>query len=176
MVAVTSWATPEIDARIVALKQIGFSHTRIAVVIVAEFRVFVNKNMVLRRSRTILGIDRGEKAANARLERKRKAERAAMAPKEPAPRPVNVPAPAVTLPRLASVIATQRPPEPRPEPRVWVVDDGSWPTGPARRPCQFVTQPGSVTETWIMCGLPVARGAWCRSHLETVYHRVGRAA
>jgi hypothetical protein len=106
MVSVSTWTSPEIDARIVELKQKGVSHTQIAAVIVAEFRVFVNKNMVLRRARTILGIDRGEKAANDRLERKRKAEkaeRAARMPKEPAPRPVNIPAPVVTLPPLASV-------------------------------------------------------------------------
>jgi hypothetical protein len=101
MVSVSTWTTPEIDARIVELKQKGVSHTQIAVAICHEFDVFVNKNMVLRRARTILGIDRGEKAANERLERRRAAEKAAREPK--APRPVNVPAPVVTLPPLASV-------------------------------------------------------------------------
>jgi hypothetical protein len=101
MVSVSTWTSPEIDARIVALKQTGLSHSTIAAAICHEFGVFVNKNMVLRRARTILGIDRGEKAANERQERKRKAERAALEPK--APRPVNVPAPVVTLPPLASV-------------------------------------------------------------------------
>jgi hypothetical protein len=106
MVSVSTWTTPEIDARIVALKQKGLSHARIAREIVAEFRVFTNKNMVLRRSRTILGLDRGEKAANERLERKRKAEKAERATLEPkAPRPVNVPPPVVTLPPLASALA-----------------------------------------------------------------------
>jgi hypothetical protein len=103
--AASTWASPEIDARIVELKQKGVSHTQIAVAICHEFGVFVNKNMVLRRARTILGIDRGEKAANERLERKRAAEKAARAgvPK-PAPRPVNVPPPTVTLPPLASAL------------------------------------------------------------------------
>ena len=105
MVSVTTWTSPEIDARIVELKQTGLSHAQIAAVIVAEFRVFTNKNMVLRRSRTILGLDRGEKAANDRLARRRKAEEAARMPKEPAPRPVNVPPPVLTLPPLASVAA-----------------------------------------------------------------------
>jgi hypothetical protein len=101
--AASTWASPEIDARIIALKQTkGLSHAQIAREIVVEFGVFVNKNMVLRRARTILGIDRGEKAANERQERKRRAERAALEPK--APRPVNVPAPVVTLPPLASVV------------------------------------------------------------------------
>jgi hypothetical protein len=105
--AASTWTSPEIDARIVELKQKGVSHTQIAVAICHEFRpTWVNKNMVLRRARTILGIDRGEKAANDRLERRRKAEKAEKAarmPKEPAPRPVNVPPPVVTLPPLASV-------------------------------------------------------------------------
>ena len=105
--AASTWTTPEIDARIVELKQKGLSHTKIAAAIRHEFGVFVNKNMVLRRARTVMGIDRGEKAANERLERKRKAEKAERAAKEPAPapRPVNAPAPAVTLPPLASVSA-----------------------------------------------------------------------
>ena len=102
MVSVTTWTSPAIDARIVALKQTGISHAQIAAVICREFDTFVTKNMVLRRSRTILGLDRGEKAANARLARRRKAEEAARMPKEPAPRPVNVPAPVVTLPPLPS--------------------------------------------------------------------------
>ena len=118
MVSVTTWTSPAIDARIVALKQTGISYAQIAAVICREFDTFVTKNMVLRRSRTILaGLDRGEKAANERLARRRKAEKAAndrlarrrkaeeaaRMPKEPAPRPVNVPPPAVTLPPLASV-------------------------------------------------------------------------
>jgi hypothetical protein len=108
MVSVSTWTSPEIDARIVALKQTGISHAQIAVVICREFRVFTNKNMILRRSRTLLGLDRGEKAANDRLERKRKAERAALEPK--APRPVNVPPPAVTLPPLAFNYQSLMPP------------------------------------------------------------------
>jgi len=105
--AASTWASPEIDARIIALKQTkGLSHTTIAAAIRHEFGVFVNKNMVLRRARTILGIDRGEKAANERLERKRRAEKAERAALEPkASRPVNVPPPVVTLPPLASVRA-----------------------------------------------------------------------
>lgn len=111
--------------------------------------------------------------------------RKALAPRPaPAPRPVNVPAPAVTLPPLPSErvytgppkfsFATHCPPRPVPLAR-WVADDGSWPTGPAQRPCQFVTQPGSVVDPWIFCGLPVSRGAWCAAHLSVVWHRV-RAA
>ena len=112
--AASTWTTPEIDARIVELKQKGLSHAQIAVVICHEFGVFVNKNMVLRRARTILGIDRGEKAANERLERKRRAERAALEPK--APRPVNVPPPTVTLPPLPSALAPWPVPPPPPPP------------------------------------------------------------
>ena len=192
MVSVTTWTSPAIDARIVALKQTGISHAQIAAVICREFDTFVTKNMVLRRSRTILGLDRGEKAANARLARRRKAEEAARMPKEPAPRPVNVPAPVVTLPPLASVaaervykgpptcsFASHRPPLPPTGPVVpikrYVADDGSWPTGPARHPCQFVTRSGSVVDPWIFCGLPVARGAWCMEHRGVVYYRA-RAA
>jgi len=182
MVSVSTWTSPEIDARIVELKQKGLSHAQIAREIVAEFRVFTNKNMVLRRARTILGIDRGEKAANERLERKRKAERAALEPNAPKTRPMAMPPPVVTLPPLASVaaaykgpptfsFASHRPPLPVVLiKREYVADDGSWPTGPARHPCQFVTRNGSVTETWIHCGLPVMRGAWCKIHLGTVYH------
>ena len=91
MASVSTWTSPEIDARIIALKQAGLSHAQIAREIVADFRVFVNKNMVLRRARTILGIDRGEKAANERLEAKRKAEKAALEPKAPKTRPMAMP-------------------------------------------------------------------------------------
>jgi len=98
--------------------------------------------------------------------------------------PAPLPAPTVTLPPLPSVavervykgpatfsFASHRPPLPVvPIRREYVADDGSWPTGPAKHPCQFVVQDGSVTETWIHCGLPVARGAWCKIHLSTVYH------
>ena len=102
MVSVTTWTSPWIDARIVALKQTGISHAQIAAVICREFDTFVTKNMVLRRSRTILGLDRGEKAANARLARRRKAEEAKKVEKAPPP-PVPAPPPVVTLPPLASV-------------------------------------------------------------------------
>jgi hypothetical protein len=114
--AASTWTSPEIDARIVELKQKGVSHTQIAVAICHEFApTWVNKNMVLRRARTILGIDRGEKAANERQERKRRAERAALEPK--APRPVNVPPPTVTLPPLPSALAPWPvPPSPPPPP------------------------------------------------------------
>ena len=111
----------------------------------------------------------------------------------PAPRPMNAPAPLVTLPPLLSGLpprlstepiydgppgfhfATGRPPRPTVPSTRWVADNGSWPTGPSRRPCQFVTREGSVTETWVMCGLQVARGAWCNLHRATVYTRL-RAA
>lgn len=104
----------------------------------------------------------------------------------PAPRPMNAPAPLVTLPPLLSGLppglsteriwdgppgfnfASRRPPLAR-----WVADDGSWPTGPAQRPCQFVTREGSVVTPWIHCGVPVARGAWCSFHYPTVYARHG---
>jgi hypothetical protein len=104
-------------------------------------------------------------------------------------RSMGVPAPARTLPALPSEPRCgalpmlfnyprhSRPPEPRPEPPTqWVADDGSWPTGPARHPCQFVTREGSVVVPWVHCGLPVARGAWCSAHLKVVWHRVARAA
>ena len=105
----------------------------------------------------------------------------------PKPRPVNTPAPAVTLPPLPSITAERvysgvprfsfagrRPPLPVvPIRREWIADDGSWPTGPARRPCQFVVQDGSAANptAWIFCGLPVAQGSWCRSHRAIVYYR-----
>jgi hypothetical protein len=114
--AASTWASPEIDARIVELKQKGVSHTQIAVAICHEFGVFVNKNMVLRRARTILGIDRGEKAANERQDRKRKAERAALEPKAPKTRPMGMPPPVVTLPPLASALAPWPVPPPVPVP------------------------------------------------------------
>jgi hypothetical protein len=106
----------------------------------------------------------------------------------PKPRPVNAPAPAVTLPPLPSVVveraysgvpkfsfAAHRPPLPVVPITKWHADDGSWPTGPARRPCQFVTRDGSVTETWVMCGLPVSQGPWCKTHRAVCYYRA-RAA
>jgi hypothetical protein len=115
--AASTWASPEIDARIIALKQTkGLSHSTIAAAIRHEFGVFVNKNMVLRRARTILGIDRGEKAANERLERKRAAERAAMEPKAPKTRPMAMPPPTVTLPPLASALVPWPVPPPVPVP------------------------------------------------------------
>ena len=101
----------------------------------------------------------------------------------PVSRPMNAPAPLVTLPPLPSVytglpkfnFATGRPPRPVPLAR-WLADDGSSPTGPAQRPCQFVTQPGSVVDPWIFCGLPVSRGAWCAFHVCIVYHTYQRRA
>jgi len=123
------------------------------------------------------------------------------APTPPKPRPVNTPAPAVTLPPLPSVVvdrnadlsgsvalpasgpnraysgvpkftfAAHRPPLPVVPITKWHADDGSWPTGPARRPCQFVVRDGSVTETWVMCGLPVSQGPWCRTHRAVCYYR-----
>ena len=114
--AASTWASSEIDARIVELKQKGVSHTKIAAAICHEFGVFVNKNMVLRRARTLLGIDRGEKAANERQERKRAAERAALGPKAPKTRPMAMPPPTVTLPPLASALVAWPVPPPLPSP------------------------------------------------------------
>jgi hypothetical protein len=188
--AASAWASPEIDTRIVALKQKGLSHTRIAREIVAEFGVFVNKNMVLRRARTILGIDRGEKAANERLERKRKAEkaeRAARLPKEPAPRPVNVPPPAVTLPPLPSVRChpntceheclglgycvrmTEAPRLALPPPVP--------PLGSGK--CAFPLWPNGATPSHEYCGKRTPLGSsWCASCRAVVWHtyRQARAA
>jgi len=111
--AASTWASSEIDARIVELKQKGVSHTQIAVAICHEFKpTWVNKNMVLRRARTILGIDRGEKAANERQERKRAAERAALEPRAPKTRPMAQPPPTVTLPPLASALVAWPVPPP----------------------------------------------------------------
>jgi hypothetical protein len=160
--AASTWASPEIDARIIALKQTkGLSHAQIAREIVAEFGVFVNKNMVLRRARTILGIDRGEKAANERQERKRKAERAALEPK--APRPVNVPPPVVTLPPLASALAP-------------------WPVPPAplgNGKCAFPLWANGATPSHEYCSKQTPLGSsWCSDHRAVVWHtyRQARAA
>ena len=109
----------------------------------------------------------------------------------PAPRPMNAPPPTVTLPPLLSglppLLSTERvwsgppgfnfasPRPPLPTTR-WVADDGSWPTGPSRRPCQFVTREGSSANptAWIFCGVPAARGSWCSSHRAIVYHTYQR--
>ena len=181
MVSVTTWTSPEIDARIVELKQKGLSHAQIAAVIVAEFRVFTNKNMILRRSRTILGLDRGEKAANERLARRRKAEEAARMPKEPAPRPVNVPPPAVTLPPLASVaeralteLVTQAQemgfyelPRPVPPPVVAPLGNGK---------CTFPKWENGAPISHEYCGKRTPLGSsWCASCRAIVFYRA-RAA
>jgi hypothetical protein len=185
MVSVSTWTSPEIDARIVELKQKGVSHTQIAVAICHEFKpTWVNKNMVLRRARTILGIDRGEKAANERLERKRKAEkaeRAARLPKEPAPRPVNVPPPAVTLPPLASVRAQALDelvaqaqamgfyelPRPVPPPPPAPLGNGK---------CTFPKWDNGAPISHEYCNERTPIGSsWCASCRAIVYHRV-RAA
>jgi hypothetical protein len=158
--AASTWTSPEIDARIIALKQTkGLSHAQIAREIVAEFGVFVNKNMVLRRARTILGIDRGEKAANERQEAKRKAERAALEPK--APRPVNVPPPTVTLPPLASALAP-------------------WPVPPAplgNGKCAFPLWENGAPISHEYCNERTPLGSsWCPSCRAIVYHRVSTRA
>jgi len=167
MVSVSTWTSPEIDMRIVELKQKGVSHAQIAREIVAEFRVFVNKNMVLRRARTILGIDRGEKAANERLERKRKAEKAALEPK--APRPVNVPAPVVTLPPLASALAPW-PVASRPPPAPLVLGNGK---------CAFPLWANGATPSHEYCSKQTPLGSsWCAECRAVVWHtyRQARAA
>jgi len=163
--AASTWTTPTIDARIISLKQAGLSHAQIAREIVAEFRVFVNKNMVLRRARTILGIDRGEKAANERLERKRKAEKAALEPK--APRPVNVPAPTVTLPPLASALAP------------WPVVAPSPPPPPplGNGKCAFPLWENGAPISHEYCNERTPLGSsWCATHHAVVYHRVSTRA
>jgi len=165
--AASTWASPEIDARIIALKQTkGLSHTTIAAAICHEFGVFVNKNMVLRRARTILGIDRGEKAANERQERKRRAERAALEPK--APRPVNVPPPTVTLPPLASALAP------------WPVVVPSPPPPPlGNGKCAFPLWANGATPSHEYCSKQTPLGSsWCAECRAVVWHtyRQARAA
>jgi hypothetical protein len=201
MASVSTWTSPEIDARIVALKQTGLSHAQIAREIVAEFRVFTNKNMVLRRARTILGIDRGERAANDRLERKRRAERTAKEPK--APRPVNVPAPAVTLPPLASALGIDRgechrlrdltdgrsffaPPEALQPTNSGPIDRSKHHTGPevAGQPlgngkCAFPLWPNGATPSHEYCSKQTPLGSsWCVECRAVVWHtyRQARAA
>jgi len=168
MVSVSTWTTPTIDARIIALKQAGLSHAQIAREIVAEFRVFVNKNMVLRRARTILGIDRGEKAANERLERKRKAEKAALEPKAPKTRPMAMPPPTVTLPPLASaLVAWPVPPSPPPPP----------PLGNGK--CAFPLWANGAAPSHEYCSKQTPLGSsWCASCRAVVWHtyRQARAA
>jgi hypothetical protein len=160
--AASTWTSPEIDARIVELNQTRISYAQIAREICREFKpVFVNKNMVLRRARTILGIDRGEKAANERQERKRKAERAALEPK--APRPVNVPPPVVTLPPLASALAP-------------------WPVPPAplgNGKCAFPLWANGATPSHEYCSKQTPLGSsWCAECRAVVWHtyRQARAA
>jgi hypothetical protein len=168
MVSVSTWTSPEIDARIVALKQTGLSHAQIAREIVAEFRVFVNKNMVLRRARTILGIDRGEKAANERLERRRKAEKAALEPKAPKTRPMGMPPPTVTLPPLASALAPW--PVPPPVPAPLVLGNGK---------CAFPLWANGAAPSHEYCSKQTPLGSsWCASCRAVVWHtyRQARAA
>ena len=168
MVSVSTWTSPEIDARIVELKQKGVSHTQIAVAICHEFKpTWVNKNMVLRRARTVMGIDRGEKAANERLERKRKAEKAALEPK--APRPVNVPAPVVTLPPLASALAPW-PVASRPPFALLVLGNGK---------CAFPLWANGATPSHEYCSKQTPLGSsWCAECRAVVWHtyRQARAA
>jgi hypothetical protein len=166
MASVSTWTSPEIDARIVALKQTGLSHAQIAREIVAEFRVFVNKNMVLRRARTILGIDRGEKAANERLERKRKAERAALEPNAPKTRPMGMPPPTVTLPPLASALVAWPVPPPMPAPLV--LGNGK---------CAFPLWANGAPISHEYCNERTPLGSsWCATHHAVVYHRVSARA
>ena len=170
--AASEWASPEIDARIVELKQKGLSHTQIAAVIVAEFGVFVNKNMVLRRARTILGIDRGEKAANERQERKRRAERAALEPGAPKTRPMAMPPPVVTLPPLPSALAPWPVPPPVPVPPA--------PLGNGK--CAFPLWANGATISHEYCNERTPLGSsWCVECKKKVYHtyvrpRQGEAA
>ena len=165
MVSVSTWTSPEIDARIVELKQKGVSHTQIAVAICHEFKpTWVNKNMMLRRARTILGIDRGEKAANERLERKRKAERAALEPK--APRPVNVPPPVVTLPPLASALVPW-PAAPVPSPPLAPLGNGK---------CAFPLWKDHEPISHRYCHKPTPLGSsWCLDCRRICFYRA-RAA
>jgi hypothetical protein len=166
--AASTWTSPEIDARIIALKQTkGLSHTTIAAMIVAEFRVFTNKNMVLRRARTILGIDRGEKAANERQEAKRKAERAALEPEAPKTRPMGMPPPTVTLPPLASALAPWPVPVP---PAPLVLGNGK---------CAFPLWPNGAAPSHEYCSKQTPLGSsWCAECRAVVWHtyRQARAA
>jgi hypothetical protein len=167
MVSVSTWTSPEIDARIVELKQKGVSHTQIAVAICHEFKpTWVNKNMVLRRARTILGIDRGEKAANERLERKRAAERAVLEPRAPKTRPMAMPPPTVTLPPLASALVPWPvPPSPPPPP----------PLGNGK--CAFPLWPNGAPISHEYCNERTPFGSsWCATHHAVVYHRVSTRA
>jgi len=165
--AASTWASSEIDARIVELKQKGVSHTQIAVAICHEFKpTWVNKNMVLRRARTVMGIDRGEKAANERLERRRKAEKAALEPKEPKTRPMGMPPPVVTLPPLASaLVPLPVPPSPPPPP----------PLGNGK--CAFPLWPNGAPISHEYCNERTPFGSsWCATHHAVVYHRVSTRA
>jgi hypothetical protein len=166
--AASTWASPEIDMRIVELKQKGVSHTQIAVAICHEFKpTWVNKNMVLRRARTILGIDRGEKAANERLERKRAAERAALEPKAPKTRPMAMPPPTVTLPPLASALAP------------WPVVAPSPPPPPplGNGKCAFPLWENGAPISHEYCEKRTPLGSsWCPSCRAIVYHRVSTRA
>jgi len=168
MASVSTWTSPEIDARIVELKQKGVSHTQIAVAICHEFApTWVNKNMVLRRARTILGIDRGEKAANERLEAKRKAEKAALEPKAPKTRPMAMPPPTVTLPPLASALVPWPVPPP---PAPLVLGNGK---------CTFPLWPNGATPSHEYCSKQTPLGSsWCASCRAVVWHtyRQARAA
>ena len=170
MVSVSTWASPEIDMRIVELKQKGVSHTQIAVAICHEFKpTWVNKNMVLRRARTVMGIDRGEKAANERLERKRKAEKAALEPKAQKTRPMAMPPPTVTLPPLASALAPW-PVASRPPPAPLVLGNGK---------CAFPLWPNGATPSHEYCSKQTPLGSsWCAECRAVVWHtyRQARAA
>ena len=169
MVSVSTWASPEIDMRIVELKQKGVSHTQIAVAICHEFKpTWVNKNMVLRRARTVMGIDRGEKAAHERLERKRKAEKAALEPKAPKTRPTAQPPPIVTLPPLASALMSWPVPPPPVVPA---------PLGNGK--CTFPKWANGATPSHEYCDKRTPLGSsWCVECRAVVWHtyRQARAA
>lgn len=55
----------------------------------------------------------------------------------------------------------------------FVADDGSSPTGPSRKPCQWVTRDGSVTEAWIFCGLgQIESRPYCGAYCKDAYIRI----
>jgi hypothetical protein len=181
--SLSTWTSPEIDARIIALRAKGISFGQIAAVICRENdHLFVNKNMILRRSRTILGVDRGEKAANDRLERKRAAERAAREPHTPKTRPMGMPPPTVTLPPLASArchpntceheciglgycVRTATPPVPVPAPA---------PLGNGK--CLFPKWPDNARPTHQYCDKQTPLGSsFCESCRRVCFYRA-RAA
>lgn len=167
--AVTGWATKEIDNRILALKQSKTSDNQISKHINSEFKIYTSKNMVLRRARTLLGLDRGEKKANKAHDLRRKG----LLPPVVREMPIKLPLPQAGFgPPRWDLRASL--PRPDPVPR-FVADDGGV-YGPSRNPCQWPVLDGNVVTPWVFCGAPRHGWPYCAAHRKRAYGRGQEAA